>query len=169
MGVGNPRIELAVRNPECEDCKLHQQANGKDRCVTARGSHKADVLVVTKTVLSERGMKELHTYLIAAGFDPEKMAFTAAIKCRTWDMNIGRTDIKECRKYLDAEIAFIKPKWIIAIGNEALSSTTGRSGIMKYRGKVHRRKDGVDVIATISPAMVCRTPGQKAGFEADLV
>lgn len=165
---GNARIELAVRNAACTDCKLHRQADGDDRCITARGNHKAEILVVTKSPLNERAFKELATYLERAGFNPDELAYTGATKCLTWDLTANKTDQKACKKYFDAEMDFIKPKWILAIGNEALALTAGRSGIMKYRGLTFPGPNGSKVVATISPAMVYRNPGQKAGFEADL-
>lgn len=168
MSVGNPRIELAVRDPQCMSCKMHSQAEGADRCRTAEGNHEADVLIVSKTPFGNRSRKEMFTYLERAGFDPEELAYTGAIKCLVWDLTANKTDLKTCKSYLDKEIAFIKPKWILALGNEAMSSTAGKSGIMKHRGIIYTRKDGVKVMSTISPAMVYRNPGQKAGFEADL-
>lgn len=168
----DPRIQLAVRNAECDNCRLHQQAMGLDRCVTASGSHTASLMVVGKLPWNERMIREMHTYLERAGIDPQDVAFTSANRCRTDDMQPNKTDQKACKEYLAAEIDFIKPDWILALGNEALSSTTGKSGIMKHRGITYPAKCGQQhpaaVIATISPSMVYRNPGQKGGFEADL-
>lgn len=168
MSVGNPRIELAVRNPQCSMCRLAREATGKDVCRTAEGDHTADLLVVSKNPLSDRSRKEIHTYLKRAGFDVSKLAFTGATKCLAWDLTPNKTDAKSCKTYLDKEIAFIKPKWILALGNEALTAAAGKSGIMKHRGKIYERKDGVKVMGTISPAMVYRNPGLKGGFESEL-
>lgn len=168
MSVGNATIELAVRNADCTACKLYRQADGDDRCVTASGATHAEVLIVSKSPLVGRGLTEMTTYLTRAGFDPKKLAFTAVSKCRTWDLVANKTDQKACRQYFDKELAIIKPKWILAIGNEALWMTAGRSGIMKYRGLTFDGPLNTKVVATISPAMVYRNPGQKSGFEADL-
>lgn len=148
------------------------QADGKDVCVTAEGDHEARVLVVSKTPLGNRARQEIYTYLERAGFDPEKLSFTGAVKCLTWDMVPGKTEIKACRRYLEAEIDFIKPDWVLCLGNEALLAVTGRSGIMKYRGRIIPRSTPgghlYDAMGTVAPAMVYRNPGQKHGFEADL-
>lgn len=164
----NKRIELAVRNAACTDCKLHREADGDDRCVTAEGNSGARVLVVSRNPLGPRARKELHTYLERVGFTPDDLAFTGASKCLVWDLAPSKTDLKACKKYLEAEIDFIKPEWILALGNEALLLTTGKSGITKYRGMTFDHTSGAKVIPTISPAMVHRNPGLKAGFEADL-
>lgn len=164
-----PRLQLQVRNADCGLCRLATEATGSDVCVTATGSHKARVLVVGKVPWSERNLKEIHTYLGRAGFDIEECAFTSAIKCRAWSVEPNKTDLKTCAgTYLSAEIGIVKPEIIIALGNEALTATTGKSGIMKHRGVTYDGPHGARVIATISPAMVHRNPGQKAGFEADL-
>lgn len=168
MSVGNPRIELVVRDPQCSACKLHTQAEGKDRCVTAQGNYKAKVLVVSKNPLGPRSSKELYTYLERAGFNVDELAFTGAVKCLTWDLSPSKGDIKACKDYLDQEVDLIKPEWILALGNEALQATAGKSGITKHRGIIYTRKDGVRVMSTVSPAMIYRNPGQKGGFEADL-
>lgn len=174
-GVGNPRIELAVRNADCMKCKLCQEAEGPDRCRTAEGSHTAELLVVSKNPLGGRARKEIGTYLERAGFNLDNVAFTGATKCLTWQTQAGKTEMKECRSYLTEEIKFIKPKWVLCLGNEALFTVTGRSGIMNHRGHIFPMVVGLgdeavsyNVMPTISPASVYRNPGQKAGFEADL-
>jgi DNA polymerase-1 len=102
------------------------------------------------------------------GIKPTQVFFTQAIKCRTFDQNPSNPDIKTCKTYLDQEIDRVRPKFILALGNEALLATAGRSGITKYRGKVFDHPSGAKVIATISPASVKRNPGQKPGYLADL-
>ena len=168
ISIRNKRIELAVRNAACTDCRMSREAEGEDRCVTAEGNSRARVLVVSRNPLGPRARKELHTYLERVGFKPEELAFTGAVKCLAWDTDPGKAGIKACKKYLDAEIEYIKPEWILALGNEALLVTTGKSGITKYRGMTFPHPSGAQVIPTISPAMVHRNPGLKAGFEADL-
>jgi DNA polymerase-1 len=102
-----------------------------------------------------------------AGVEPYDCFFTSAIKCRNFELNAGKLDMKTCRQYLDAEIAALQPEWVLAFGNEALFATTGHSGIMKYRAKIIE-KNGIKVIATISPAAVARNPGQRESWLADL-
>lgn len=136
VSLMNPRVQTAVRDSECTACKLGDSASGLQRCVTAEGSDKADILIVTKTPLGKRSRAELYEYLTKANIDHSKVAITAVTKCSVWDLSPGKADIKTCKTlYLDKEIEMIKPKIILALGNEALTATVGRSGIMKYRGK----------------------------------
>lgn len=51
------------------------------------------------------------------------------------------------------EIRKLKPKCILAIGNEALKATTGLDGILNYRGSILLARDGMTkVVPTIHPA-----------------
>lgn len=124
-------------------------------------------MVVSRLPNSQKYQDLINKALADVGIDPGTVFHTAAIKCRNWDVEPGRKDEKACQTYLDAEIALIKPKWVLAFGNEALRATTGHSGITKYRGQVIERA-GYSVIPTISPASVQRNPGQMAGWLGDL-
>jgi DNA polymerase-1 len=168
VSLMNPVVRDAVRPPEgCTDCSL--SADGMSNCITAEGNENADLLVLTRLPLGPRNRAELHDYLSNAGIDPSEVAITSVTKCSGHDSQT-KESIKACRRHLEAEIDTIKPKWILALGSEALLTTTGRSGIMKYRGQVFpfKGKPDVQVIATISPSMVFRNPGLRGGFIADL-
>jgi uracil-DNA glycosylase family 4 len=157
-------------NPECTDCRMCQYVDGRGVCEVGTGSANPDhtqVMVVSKMPNSEQYRDLIEETLQSVGIDPYKVYYTAAIKCRTFEKDPSSTDIKACRKYLEAEIAFVQPKWVLALGNEALLATTGHSGITKYRAKVID-KGNYKVVPTISPAMVMRNPGQREAWLADL-
>ncbi|MCA1800001.1 MAG: hypothetical protein LC687_05260 [Actinobacteria bacterium] len=157
---------IDIRDPECTLCKLQQTADKV--CVLGTGNPRATIMVVGKMQNSGNWQKELEQELTEVGIDLSQVYFTSAIKCRTYDQTASNKDIKACRTYLDEEIAVIKPKWILALGNEALLSTTGKSGITKYRGRVYDTDSGAKVVPTISPSAVKRNPGQRGGYLADL-
>lgn len=167
----NPVVRDKVRDSNCTACKLSSQATGVDVCITAEGSEKADLLIVTKLPLGPKSRAELHDYLREADIDPKNVAITAVNKCKVWDVTAGKVDQKTCTSlYLADEIAVIKPKWVLALGNEALTATTGKAQITKYRGQIfdYKPNPSVKVVGTISPSMVNRNPGQRDGFIADL-
>lgn len=167
----NILLEGVVRNSKCTACKLHTQADEENRCVTGIGpSTSPKIVVVTKFPMgvNTKARKELEAYLEQAGIKTRNIMWTAALKCRVWDLSPTKTDMKACRPYLDAELAFLTPKAVLCIGGEALFAATGKSGIMKYRGKTFDGPHDSQVFATISPAMVARNPGMLAGFMADL-
>lgn len=155
-----------IRDPDCALCKLCATAD--KICQMGFGNPRANVMVVSKMSNSDAWQTELESQLSDVGVDLDDVYWSQAIKCRTFDQDASNADIKACRTYLDQEIEQVKPKFILALGNEALLATTGRSGITKYRGRIHDRPDGIKVIPTISPSAVKRSPGQLPGYYADL-
>lgn len=131
------------------------------------GPKDAEIMVVGKMPNSDRNQAAIESQLEEVGLDPRRVYYTQALKCRNWEDNASNADVKACRQYLDAEIDEVKPTHILALGNEGLLSTTGRSGITKYRGKPIDR-GGRTIIPTISPMAVNRNPGQRPGYMAEL-
>lgn len=164
----NPALSLLVRNGDCTDCRLRGQAEGKDVCITGAGPTGAPVAIITKTPLSTRSRVELEGYLTEAGIDVTQIMWMSALKCRTWDIDPNKTDLKACRPYLVAELDWLRPTHVLMMGNEALTAVTGNSGIMKYRGKLYDLASGGQAMATIAVGMVGRNPGFRDGLIADL-
>lgn len=156
-----------IRDRDCSLCKLNQTADVV--CQIGFGPPTADVMVVSKMANSKDWQFDMEMQLRDAGIEPSQVFFTQAIKCRTFDQNASNGDIKTCGKtYLEQEINIVRPKFILALGNEALLATLGHSGITKYRGRVFEHASGARVLATISPSAVKRNPGQRPGYDADL-
>lgn len=151
---------------DCTLCKLHRTADVV--CQIGYGPDDADIMVVSKMANSKQYQIDLELELKELGLNSAKIFYSQAIKCRTFDQDASNLDVKTCKTYLDQEIARVKPKFILALGNEPLLALAGRSGITKYRGRVFDHHSGAKVIATISPASVKRNPGQRPGFMADL-
>jgi DNA polymerase-1 len=159
-------IAKDIRVKDCDLCKLHKTADVV--CQIGFGPPKADIMVVSKMANSKEWQGDLELELAEMGLDLGRVFFTQAIKCRTFDQDASNTDVKTCKTYLDQEIERVKPKFILAFGNEALLATTGHSGITKYRGRVYDHPSGAKVIPTIASASVRRNPGQRPGYMADL-
>lgn len=159
-------IPRDLRDANCALCKLCATAD--TICEIGWGPPKADIMVVSKMANGKRWQEDLEMELREVGLEPRDMYFSQAIKCRTFDQNPSNADVKACRTYLDAEIDLIKPKFVLALGNEPLLSLTGKSGITKYRGHIYERPDGSKVIPTVSPSAVKRNPAQRPGYMADL-
>lgn len=161
----NRHIATLVRDESCSACKMCDGASTV--CQTGDGPSDATIMVVGKIPNAAKYQDTINAALADAGLEPDMMYHTSAIKCRSWEKDPGVRDIKACKQYLDAEIEAIKPKWILAFGNEALQALTGHSGIMKYRGKAIERGDAT-IIPTLSPASILRNPGQRLGWLTDL-
>lgn len=152
-------------DPDCQRCKLWQGV--KEVCEVGEGPKGADIMVVSLRPNSPSYQQMIEAELTNAGIDMRRCFFTSAIKCRNWDLEARKGELKACQHWLNQEMELVKPKWVLAFGNEALSILTGNSGIMKHRGRVIDKGD-YKVIATVSPAAVRRNPGQMGGWQADL-
>ena len=167
----NKRLQLAVRQPACEGCALHTQADGDHRCVTGEGPNQARIVVVTKSPLlpESRLRAEIAMCLTEVGVNLEEVMWCSAVKCLVWDMEVTKTHQKACRTYLAQELAFIQPEWILTLGAEAWFAASGWADITKHRGQQYDSPDCNGIIfPTISPAAVNRSPGMRPGFMADL-
>lgn len=164
----NKRLQLAVRNAACDLCRMCQQAEGDDVCVTGDGPNDASIMVVTKFPARGKVRAELEEYLSEAGIEPSLVLWCSAVKCRTWDLEPNKTDLKACKPFMEAELANVKPDLVLLFGGEALYAVAGKSGIMKYRSKTFPLAHGGTAFATISPSMIRRNPGLAGGFKADL-
>lgn len=162
----------SLRDETCTSCKLGQAATSPTQVCIMQTKPDADLMVVTKTPFSVKQQESFLRQLDTLGIDRKGVMFSAVTRCKVWDLEAGKVDQRTCAEmYLKPEIERVKPKLIIALGNEALLATTGRTGIMKYRGQTLPLKNidaDAQVFATISPSMVKRSPGMAAGFEADL-
>lgn len=133
------------------------------------GPATASVMVVHKMKNSAVYQRELEALLTELGLNVGEVYFTPVIKCRNnFEVSLTNKQLKEhAAEYLIDEIAQIKPKHILALGNEALLALTGKSGITKYRGRPFDHNNA-EVISTVSPSAVKRNPGQKPAYVADL-
>jgi len=147
---------------------MSKQAEDDDICVTGQGPNGARVVIVTRFPVGPKSQSELIGYMEEAGWNTDRLMWCSAIKCRVWDLEPNKTDMKACRPYLDQELSFLEPEYVLCIGGEALFAATGKSGIMKYRGHLFTHASSATVMATIAPGMVARNPGFRDGFIADL-
>lgn len=66
-------------------------------------------------------------------------------------------EIQACRWWIDRELAFIKPKLVVALGATAAFSLLSKTvAITKMRGEVMQREDRLRVFLTIHPSFILR-------------
>ena len=156
-----------IRDPACTMCKLGVAASPANVCqvISQPG---ADVMVLTRTPISEKAKRDILELFAEVGLGQLEVTWSAVSKCNVYDVDATKTEQKTCATaYLAPEVIHTKPRVILALGGEALLVTSGRSGIMKYRGQQFEYQ-GVPVLATISPSMVKRNPGYRDTLLADL-
>lgn len=166
IDAGNPDIFPIFYDDSCKLCRMHQFTDNV--CEPGSGRNDADIMIVSRMPNSRTYQEMIEQELIAAGVEIDRCFFTAVVKCRAFEKDPGKKDLKTCTEnYLLKEIEALKPKFILGFGNEALAALTGHSGIMKWRGRVEDKHDA-KVVCTVSPASVTRNPGQKGAWQADL-
>ncbi|CAN7176311.1 UdgX family uracil-DNA binding protein [Mesorhizobium sp. LjRoot246] len=100
-----------------------------------------------------------------AGVDRQKVYVTNAVKHFKFEPRGKRRihskpnagEIQACRWWIDREFELIKPKLAVALGATAAVSLLGRVvPVMKMRGQVIEREDGLRVFVTIHPSLILR-------------
>lgn len=72
-------------------------------------------------------------------------------------------EILACKWWLERELALLKPGLVVALGATAAQSLTGDGGaILRRRGRLENRQDGLPVFLTIHPSMILRIPDREA-------
>ena len=115
----------------------------------------------------------LDSLLEQTGFKREDLYITNAVKCRPPEnRDPSAKEIKACKPYLIDEIARVQPRYVVALGNHALRSLTGDSGITKHRGsllRLHQDFHGsADVFPTTHPAAALYYPANTEIIQDDL-
>ena len=139
--------------------------------------YKADIMILgdkvsvvenlTGEMFCDLAGKQLHRELLDVGIDMALCYKTKAIKCHCGHP-INTTHHKLDRDMLLEEIAIVQPKYILAIGADAVSVLFGRSHTL---GKVHGKLlefQGAKVVCTYNPSAFARQPNLIAEFRADI-
>jgi uracil-DNA glycosylase family protein len=118
--------------------------------------------------------------LEAAGIDRSLAYVTNAVKHFKWTARGKRrihqkpnwSEMTACRPWLDAELAAIKPKVLVALGATAAQALLGRQfRVTKQRGVPVESDLAPHVVATVHPSSILRqeTEEARAAAMADLV
>lgn len=95
----------------------------------------------------------LDKLLAMIGLDRQKVFITNIVKCRPPQNRVPAPDeIKTCKPYLDAQIALIRPKFIVTLGGPSTKTLLGKTVSM---GAVHGKmevRDGIRFFPTYHPA-----------------
>lgn len=114
--------------------------------------------------------------LRAAGLDRSRLFLTNAVKCFGAGRMPARAEIRVCTGlYLQREIAEVRPRLIVALGDLAMRALTDRSGLGAHREQILELKPGlgnpVPVIATFHPSALQHggySPRIRGALERDL-
>ena len=105
---------------------------------------------------------QLLTRLIEGiGFTREQVYIANVVKCRPpGNRDPQPEEIEACRPYLEGQLAFLRPRVVVTLGNFATKLLLEtKDGITKLRGKEFPYRDGAVLIPTFHPAAVLRGGG----------
>jgi uracil-DNA glycosylase len=113
--------------------------------------------------------RRLTTLLAQAGLDRRGAYLTNVVKCRPpGNRRPHPREIARCWDYLDAQIALVHPRVIVALGSSAVQRLLGPGAkVGTSRGPGHATA-GCHVVATYHPAALNRKKGRKDLVLGDL-
>lgn len=113
----------------------------------------------------------LRRVMAEAGLDPATVFLTNAVKHfhneprgkRRIHKTPAQRHVDACRAWLDAEIARVRPRVIVALGATALNALTGsRLKVGEARAQALLHASGARLIATYHPSAALRVPDRAA-------
>lgn len=180
-------LATAARDKRCNRCAL--SVGSVNVCGWGNGPVPTRGMVVLdnpteweeRDGITQPGVQYLRRSLLDVELDMDELYVTNAVKCPPPDSK-GRMSMfpgedrdklvaaarKACAVYLDAELAAVQPKFVLAVGVNAYYYFKHTTGVIKGRGQEFAHVSGATVIPTIHPSYVLENPAQHAAFIADL-
>lgn len=153
----------------CTRCPLHQ---GRTQIVQTVGNYNADLMFVGEAPGADEDAKGepfvgragqlLNKIIEAIGMKREEVCIGNINRCRPpGNRQPTLPEAHTCKPFLLREIAVIRPKVIVVLGNTALHNLLDtKVGITRMRGQFHEYY-GVKVMPTFHPAYLLRDPSKK--------
>jgi uracil-DNA glycosylase len=174
--VGGTLDEVRKQLGDCQRCKLCQ---GRTQIVFGAGSPKAELVFVGEAPGEQEDLQgqpfvgpagQLLTKMIEAmKFTRDTVYICNVVKCRPPNNRNPEVDeIAACEPFLQAQLASLRPKVIVALGKFAAQTLLrDATPITRLRGQ-WREYAGVPLMPTFHPAFLLRDPSQKKLAWADL-
>jgi DNA polymerase len=165
---------IAVQIAACIRCPLHTT---RTKTVPGQGNPRPDILFVGEGPGAEEDQQGLAfvgragallTRIIERmGLSRDLVFIANIVKCRPTEQGEGRKDrppqpeeMTACLPFLREQIATLRPRVIIALGNVALEGLTGQRGITKLRGRWMKLGE-TDLMPTYHPSFLLRGGGDE--------
>jgi uracil-DNA glycosylase family 4 len=161
---------------ECTRCKLHTT---RKKIVFGIGADDSPLMFVGEAPGEQEDKRGepfvgpagelLDKMILAMGWSRDHVYISNTLKCRPPGNRDPEPDeLEQCIPFLDAQIAAIAPRIIVALGRPAANQLLGVDApISTLRGRFHDR-DGIQVMPTFHPAYLLREPEKKRDTWNDL-
>src|SRR5688500_10649543 len=172
-----PRPTLSSLKAAAADCKACDLWKKGTQTVFGDGSRRAIVIFVGEQPGNEEDLtgkpfvgpagRLFDNALDEAGIDRSQTYVTNVVKHFKWEPRGKRRihkkpnaqEISACRPWLEAEIAVVKPKVVVALGATAAQSLLGpKFRVTKQRGEFIESTLAPYVMATVHPSSILRAP-----------
>jgi uracil-DNA glycosylase family 4 len=112
--------------------------------------------------------KLLNTLLEGIGFCRDDVYITNTVKYRPPD-NRDPSDAEKqsCRRWLNSELIFVKPKVIVPLGKHAFTKFVPEEKISIAHGRVFEHSSGIPIFAMYHPAAGLYNPGLRPTLQED--
>ena len=151
--------EISAAVSSCTKCPL---CKTRKMSVPGNGSYNAKIMFIGEAPGRSEDLrgrpfagsagKKLDDALKSAGLSRDEVYITNVVKCRPPKNRVPEEiERAACARYLQDEIAALKPETVCVMGNTALQSVLGKYGITENRGKI-TIQDGVRYYPMVHPA-----------------
>jgi uracil-DNA glycosylase family 4 len=177
-----PRVEgdsLERIREDIGDCKRCRLCEARNKIVFGDGSPTAQLVFVGEGPGHDedvqglpfvgRAGKLLNQMIEAMGLRREDVYICNIVKCRPpQNRQPERDEVATCSPFLDRQLAVLRPKAIVCLGNVAAQTLLGTNkSISQFRGQWFDFR-GTKMLATYHPAFLLRTPSAKSEVWTDL-
>ena len=173
---------LRAEAAHCTACPLYKCGT---QTVFGEGRASADVMFVGEQPGDQEDLagkpfvgpagRLLDRALEQAGIDRDGVYVTNAVKHFKWKpapnskrrihQKPDAREVAACKPWLDAEIAVLKPRLVVALGATAAQSLLGRSfRVTQSRGQLLDLSAESLVMATVHPSAILRSPDRETEF-----
>ncbi len=162
-------MELETAARECSRCRLRETCR---QVVFADGPRDAQIMLIGEGPGQDediqgkpfvgRAGQLLDKILQAAELQRTEIYISNVVKCRPPGNRLPNPDeVKECQKYLEAQIRLIRPAIIVCLGSMASQTVIDpKARITRIRGRWLIRQE-IKIMPTYHPAALLRNPGYK--------
>ena len=168
--------QLAESIQSCQNCPLGAT---RIQTVFARGNANCEVFFVGEgpgADEDEQGLpfvgkagQLLDKMIAAMGMKPEDAYIANIVKCRPPNNRKPEpAEMTACIGYLHRQIAWVRPKVIVALGATAVEGLLGLTGITKLRGQFRLYRGEIPTMPTYHPSYLLRVPTMKRDAWEDL-
>ena len=165
-----PADALAAQERALQGCRLCRLCEARSTIVFGSGNPRAELIVIGEGPGADedaqgvpfvgRAGQLLTKMLESVQLSREEVYICNAVKCRPpSNRNPEADELAACRPFLDAQLAIVRPKVVLALGSVATQALLHtREAIGKLRGRMHPFGSAV-LIPTFHPAFLLRNPG----------